>query len=428
MPSPHARAGFRAVIALPGAARPLLCATVGRLSYAMVPLTLLLTTQHATGSLAAGGGVLAAFGASSASAPWKSRLVDRLGQRRVLPPLGLAYAAVLLSCAAWAAAGGGSLEVYAVLAVLAGLSAPPLGPSMRAQWALLTASNGLRSAAYSLDAVTEETAFVVGPVIAAATVVTFGAPASLVLVAVLILLGAVGLGTSQMAKTTASTAARRPEERFRLRGQRFLGLLGAITAVGLALGALEIGVVARTTQEGRVATAGPLLAALSLGGVVDGLLWGRRRAVREGHEVPAAYASLRLLLIALASGLALTGLTPGLWSMGALLVLTGVAVTPAYVVTYLLADSSVPESGRTEAGTWVSTASNVGAAAGTAGSGFAVAHVPVGTVLLGAAGVVLLSVWGTQDGSGHGKGSRARSRSSAYALTWRRTARRRPRR
>jgi MFS family permease len=69
-------------------ARPLVVAAlVGRLSFAMGTVALVLFVQHATGSFATAGVVsAAAFLANGLLAPVRGRLVDRYGLRRTLPP------------------------------------------------------------------------------------------------------------------------------------------------------------------------------------------------------------------------------------------------------------------------------------------------------------------------------------------------------
>ena len=79
-------------------ARPLLVAAlVGRLSFAMGTVALVLFVQHATGSFAVAGVVsAAAFLANGLLAPVRGRLVDRYGLRRTLPSLAVGYAAALV--------------------------------------------------------------------------------------------------------------------------------------------------------------------------------------------------------------------------------------------------------------------------------------------------------------------------------------------
>ncbi|MFT2690666.1 hypothetical protein [Clavibacter zhangzhiyongii] len=96
-PAP-ARTGYLAVLALPGALRTFLPALLGRLSFAMVTLGLLLLVQSATGSFAAAGLASGAFGlANVLASPARARLVDARGQRPVLVALALGHAPGLVA-------------------------------------------------------------------------------------------------------------------------------------------------------------------------------------------------------------------------------------------------------------------------------------------------------------------------------------------
>src|SRR5689334_4686384 len=125
MPGPAAAGSYRAVLLLPSALRTIVPALAGRLAYGLLPLALLFTASQATGSYATAGLAVAAFGLTSITLPAKARLADRHSQRRTLPWLALACGGSLAA----AAFATGPATLVALVA-LAGLTAPPLGPSM----------------------------------------------------------------------------------------------------------------------------------------------------------------------------------------------------------------------------------------------------------------------------------------------------------
>ena len=163
MTRPDRAATYGTVLRLSGAPRAFTAATLGRLSYATMSLSLLVTVEHATGSYATAGTALAAFALASVAMPAKSRLVDHHGQRRVLPALSVAFAGSLLAIVGATVLGTTATWTYLALAVMAGIAAPPLGPSMRALWAALTPDLAMRQRAYSLDGVVEEAPMPSGP-------------------------------------------------------------------------------------------------------------------------------------------------------------------------------------------------------------------------------------------------------------------------
>lgn len=370
MPRPAGTATYLALLRLPGALSAFAAATLLRLSYATLVLSLLFVVEGATGSFAVAGAAVGACALPSVLAPYKSRLVDRLGVRPTLTVLGVGYAAVLVVLVACAGAGISSPTGYLFLSGLAGILTPPVGPIMRGIWATLTPSSAERNRAYSLDAVAEESLFAVGPLLVGAVVAVADPQAALLMTAFLALIGSVVLAASPLARrgevTTAGQLPRRLLGPLLLPGIRWVAL--AMLAVGFGLAPLEVAVAARAAEAGNPALAGYLLALLSLGSAAGGLAWGRM------HHERRASTQLLALMGVLGVGTVAAGVAPSLPTLGLALALTGAVVAPAFVVAYVLADHMVEQRMRTEATTWVSTASNLGGAAGATTAGVVVEH------------------------------------------------------
>ena len=138
---------------------------IGRMPMAMLGLGTVLLISARTGHYGVAGSVAASGSLGAAlCAPQLARLVDRLGQRRVLMPLCLVFAlavsglvlAVQLHAPDW---------VLFLPGILAGASMPVLGPMVRARWsALLTGSPRLHTA-FSLESVGDELCYMVGPAV-----------------------------------------------------------------------------------------------------------------------------------------------------------------------------------------------------------------------------------------------------------------------
>lgn len=427
MTRPTRAVGYRAVLRLPGVLRVFPAAVLGRLSYATIPLSLLLVVDHASGSFAVTGTAVGAYAVLSLSMPLKARGIDRFGQRRVLPLLSAGFAAALVAMAAAVSADIRAPAVYVALCAAAGLAAPPLGPSMRALWAALTPEPAARQRAYSVDGVVEETLYAVGPLVVGALVAVSGALAALLLSAALNLVGTVLMVTSPIVAAHGPTGRRTGRSRRPLRRQhgrsrrsswwwrsrwrrssrsasrsspglppsaraswrgpfrsRGFGLLvGALLGVGLGAGPLDVAVVARAQSAGHPETSGYLFAGLSIGSVAGGLLWGRLSHQR------AIAVQLGLLVAMMAAGQAAAALVVGLPLLAVVLVLAGSAGSPVFTVSYLAADDLVSSSNRTEASTWVNTAYNVGLAGGAAAAGGVIDRVGPAAALLG--GAVILA-------------------------------------
>jgi MFS family permease len=163
-------------------------------------------------------------------------------------------------------------------------------------------------------------------------------------------------------------------------------VLTAILGAGLCLGAVEVGVAARAERVGATAATGYLLAALFFGSAIGGIVWGRRTHTR------ARSTQLVFLLLMLAGGVTIAALMPNLIALGITLMFAGLAVSPAFVVSYLAADQLVPMERRTEASAWVNTANNIGSAVGSAGAGVIVDHGSTSIALICGAAIIAPAV------------------------------------
>ncbi|GAA2116258.1 MFS transporter [Streptomyces synnematoformans] len=386
MSAPVPAPSYAAVLRIPHASRTFAAALLGRLSYGMVPLAMLLSVREATGSYAAAGLAVACFGATSVLlSPVRAGFVDRHGPRRALPPMAGVYALLLAALAVVTAGDGMGAAAAAGPAAAAGAFTPPLGPVMRVLWSDLVPAR-LLARAYSLDSVAEELLLVAGPLLVGA-VVTVAAPAAgLAAGTGLILTGTLALVSSPAARsrtpagrpargTPAPEPAPGPPPGPRpalLRGNPAMrqAVVGA-AGVGACLGALQLLVVAFADEHGADGLVPWILAAMSAGSAVGGLVYGAvawRSSV--AGRLPVLAAALGLLLAA-------TGLSPHPYALVAWAALFGLFVAPGITTAYLVADASAAPDSRTRAGAWVNTALNAGTSAATAATGLLIGRVPL---------------------------------------------------
>ena len=351
-------ASYRAVLALPHA-RPLFSAAMlARLSYGLCGLCFLLSVRAGTGSFAVAGAASGLFGLLIAVlGPARARLVEH--RPGTLLPMAGCYTALLALTALTGGTGCPPLLAL-TLAAATGSVAPPVGPMARTLWGVLATDRAQRQAALSLDTVSESAAFAVGPAI----------------------------GGMLIAATSAPVA------------------LAAVAASACALAVEEIAAV---SLWGAGAT-GWLLALCSVGGVVGGLVYGRRVwRLGTGHR-------LTLLAAAGTACYALPALVPLLPVAGVCLLGAGAFGDALLITSYLLVDEQVPEGSRTEAGAWVNTGYNLGSALGSGAAGMLLDGAGHGPVLLAAAAVAGAGALGAAAGgrgavhsppAGPGKGSGA---------------------
>ncbi|MFI6153744.1 MFS transporter [Kitasatospora sp. NPDC051170] len=364
---------YTAVLRTRHACRTFGSALLGRLSYGMVSLAMVLTVKESTGSYATAGTVMAAFGlASVLLSPARAALVDRYGPRRALPPMAAACALFLAVLAGVSSQPGAPGPALVVLAVAAATCTPPLGPVMRSLWSRLAPEPSLLQRAYSLDSVAEELLFVTGPLLVAALVKLTTPATALAVSAALMLSGTLALVSSPATGHTPRQQQRSTPPRSWLpSGGGLLHAAAVAFAVGVGLGAVDLLAIAFTDRLHQVESVAWVLAALSAGSAIGGLTYG---------SVPwriSAQRRLSLLAAALGLALAAAGLAPNLYALTAAAALTGLFVAPTITTAYLLADHSAPPGTATQAGAWVNTALNAGSATGTAAAGMLVAHLPL---------------------------------------------------
>ena len=295
------------VLSAPGAKALLGSSILARLPLAMFGIALLVHAQRLTGSFAVAGMVSGAYAISGAvSAPLLGRLVDRCGQTRVL------------------VAGATATALMLVTIGLLPSSAPPL-LGLGALW-----STG---AALALSGV-----------VMLASTLAFGAqPAS--------------------RRWRPDGDASRPRGGS-LRSPAMRTLVLILVGTGAVFGATEIGVTAAAKSLGSTAAAGPLLGLWGVGSLLGGIA-----ATRLGGGARRA-SGLTVLLGALAVGHGALLLTTGsVLALGAVIVLAGATIAPTVASIYAMVDRAAPAGTRTEAFSWLLTASSTGAAAGAAVAG-----------------------------------------------------------
>ncbi|MEU9923852.1 MFS transporter [Streptomyces griseoluteus] len=387
---------YAAVLRVPHARRTFATALVGRLSYGVAPLSLLLATQRATGSYAASGAVLSLYGAAVVLlTPARAGLVDRHGARRALLPLAVAHGGLLCVLAALTWRPGVPVPLVGGTAVLAGACAPPLGPTMRAVWSDLLADPDLLRRAYSLDGVAEELLFVSGPAVVG-VLVAWTLPASGLLLGALLLV----VGTAAFVTSPAMTGPRPRTEgggrRGGVRGRAAPVVVAAGT--GLAISGVELLVLAHVGRDSGDTHLVPwVLGALSVGSALGGLANGVIDWRCPARSRLAGFA------VALGLTIAAAGLAPGVLTLALAMTCAGAFIAPALTTAYLLADESAPASDRTRAGAWVNMAVNAGSSAGGLTTGALLGHLPLplcfaltGATALASAGVALVGGRRTQ--------------------------------
>ena len=352
-----------AVLSRPDVRRLVISSMVARLPSAMLPLVLLLLVHERTGSLAAAGLVVGAYGLGRAVvSPAVGGLVDRHGQGGVLIA-GASVQAGLLLCLVLAVEVQPRLILIVVLAAAAGAATPPVQACLRALWPVVAVDDAGRDAAYSFDATSQEMIWIAGPLLVAA-LLSAAQPAALVILSAVIGFAGVAL----FASSPISRGWHGARQRGRLwagalAGSNLRALVVTSTFAGVTWGALTFGLTALAVSLGASRASGVLLAGVSIGSISGGLLYGSRgwawSTLRRYRLLLGATAACGVPLLFVNSVAVALPLS----------LLAGLPLAAVYAGSYVLTGRSAVEGTITEAFTWTSSAFALGVAVGNGVAG-----------------------------------------------------------
>jgi MFS family permease len=386
---------YGALLSLPGAKLPVIASSLGSLPIGMFGLAILLLGHEVTGSFAVAGRIVGAFALGNAlGAVVQGRLMDRLGQPRVLRPAAVGHV-VALGLLVVAAAQDAPTWVLTVCAAVGGLFLPQLPAAMRSLWGTLVRDAEQRETAYAMVTIAFEVTVMTAPALAA-LIIALASPSAAVLV------GA-GVATASALAYTATDGPRRWHTTLTASspagtgGERHdVGWVGPLAAAGMrtlavvllafgtAIGIVQVLLPAFADERGSAATGGLLLALLSGGSLIGGIVYGARSWPGPPHR------RLATLMLALAVAWAVLGAAGSIPVVAVLLVGCGCLLAPTATTSSTLLDHVAPPGTATEAFTVMVMAIVAGTAAGNALGGAIVDGASYQAGALTAGGIALV--------------------------------------
>ncbi|ETF01053.1 MFS transporter [Advenella kashmirensis W13003] len=378
---------YKEIYKTPGSFAFSSAAFIGRMPRAMTGLGIIIMLSQFRGEYALSGTVAAIFSLSGAVlAPQVSRLVDRHGQRKILPIAAIVSASFMLALLFFARQ---NVPAWALLACAAFAGCmPSMSAMVKARWTPLLRGRPQLKAAYALEAVLDEVSFIIGPPLAIGLSVTWFPEAGLLCAVLLQLLG-VGLFVMQ------TRTEPQIDQRVSHYDKSPLGIAGVRTllilllSMGIIVGTIDVVSIAFASQHGQAASASVVLSAYALGSFIGGLLFGAIKIdIPLGRQL--LYSGIATLLTTLP--LFFVG---NITSLAITMLLSGVFFAPTLIVAMSLVERIVPGNQLTESFAWLGSGLNVGIAMGAAVSGWLVdglgAHSGF-AVALCAGGAVLVTV------------------------------------
>jgi MFS family permease len=351
----HVLRPYRELLATPGGLAFSSAGFIARMPISMMGLGIVFLVVARSGRYGLAGAISAVFALVNAlSAPAISRLVDRLGQRRVLIPVVVLHGVWLVGFIVLASRDAPKWTLFVTVAG-AGLFEPSVGSLVRARWGYVLGSVPRLQTAYSFESVVDEVIFIIGPLIVTVLATQFAEQAGLLAALVLLLAGSLAL-TAQRA--TAPPVAPRNEHsgRSALSASGMPLLMTFMFFLGGVFGGVEISAIGFADQHGQASLAGPLLACYAGGSMVAGVIYG---SFRWRWSLPR-----RLVTGALTMTLTITVLPfvhrPAV--LAVCLFVAGLGIAPTLISGFSLVERLVPPGQLTEGLTWATTGIVVGIA------------------------------------------------------------------
>ncbi|TFV62000.1 UNVERIFIED_ORG: MFS transporter [Bacillus sp. AZ43] len=360
-------------------------AFVARLPFAMMTVGVLTLVVAERGSVTLGGLNSACAGIGTALAgPLLGAAADRLGQRRVLVPVGLANAALL---GAFPFVVGSSAPDLAVLAlsVLIGVTAPQISPMSRTRLVGIVRRavradrrDKVLDGTMAYESAADETVFVVGPFLVG-LLATALAPWLAIAGAALLTLVFVtwfALHPTGRLVPAASSAAEAQAPARELARFPLLTVVAGALGIGFFFGATLTSLTGFLADDGDGGRAGLLYGVMGVGSAVLAL---GSAALPARFSLRARWLAFGSLLVAAAVAYACARSVPGLVFALALL---GCGIGPTLVTQYSLAAKLSPAGRSATTMTMLGSAVVVGQAVSSAVTGAVVDRLGSGTALV----------------------------------------------
>ncbi|XAS68615.1 MFS transporter [Micrococcaceae bacterium Sec5.7] len=301
----------------------------------MLALTMVLTVERWTGSLAAAGTVSALFSLGNACGlGFQGALMGRLGSRIVI---GIAGGACAASIAAFVMIGnaGGPVSLIAALALIAGVSIPAVTSAVRAVLPELLDGEDDKTASYALLSVLFQAAVTIGPLIVSACLI-FATPDTAGVIAAVVIAAACLLFVRQQPPARPHVKRDEVSSKKPKWPSGLVTVLGTTSAIGVVSGVFIVALPAITTRADAPALSGLLFAFLAIGEVVGAFVYGARTWPWPRREQLGVFLIGATVVFSLA---VLASLWP--YSLVPAMFLCGMAIAPISIILSTLLDDVV---------------------------------------------------------------------------------------
>lgn len=359
MPNPYVEI-FRA----PGAKGFAAAGFVARMPMAMAPIGIVAMLSQTHGEFWLAGAVSATYALANALfAPQISRVVDRLGQSRVLIPT------TLIAVAAFAVLMLAAYQDWPLWMLFASALAAAVMPSypamIRARWSELFRDRPELNTAFAFESSADELVYIAGASLSVGLAVALFPEAGLLASTLFLALG--GLAFIAQRRTEPAPIAIvsvSGQSAIRQRPVQIITL--ALIFVGAIFATAEVSAVAITEKLGEPGAASLVIGVYAVGSFVVGLIVGAlnlKLALEKQLAIALAVVAVTTWPLLFVDSVPMLALA---------VFMSGVAISPTFITAFGLIERRVPAAMLTEGITWVMTGIGIGMALGSFVTGWVV--------------------------------------------------------
>jgi hypothetical protein len=282
------------------------------------------------------------------------------------------------------------LLISGLFIAVAGAFMPAIGSMIRARWAAIAEGTQLRTA-FAMESTFDELDWAIGPLLTAALAAALDPAAPLIAAAIFTVFFGLSLATLRSTQPVPKKRSAHHQHRGGLMRDGLPIVVVTLAGLGIMFGAYEVAIPAFALEQGAPNASGLILAIWALGSMLGGLWFGTRHW-KAGLPKQAQIA-IGLLALAMVPGL----IDYSIAASSVAAFLAGIAIAPALITQFSLAERLVESDRITEGITWAMSGITLGFAAGSALAGVLIDAIDVRAgfaVSLAGAIAAFLLAWG----------------------------------
>lgn len=355
---------YAAIFRAPGAKGFAAAGFFARLPIAMAPIGIVAMLSQTHGEYWLAGTVSATFALTNAiAAPQISRMVDRLGQTKVVVPATvISVVAFLVLIAAnnqnWPA---WTLFVSAFLAA----AMPSIPAMLRARWTGIFRDRPELNTAFAFESAADELVYIAGASLSVGLAVALFPEAGMLASTLFLAFGTAAFILQRSTEPAPRVSeAGAPGSAIWLRPVQIITL--ALIFVGAIFATAEVSAVAITRELGQPGAASLVIGVYAVGSFVVGLVIGAlnlKMPMQRQLVIALGVIALTTLPLLMADTVAFLAVA---------VFVSGIAISPTFITAFGLIERRVPESMLTEGVTWVMTGIGIGMALGAFAAGWVI--------------------------------------------------------